>query len=215
MMRVDHLTTKLSELERISVKANFRLAVFILLFGCIFSMALSFVGYGIKSRTFVVETSNLIPTSFTQQRISSDWSTPVLRTTIADFITKYRSIPNDAAIMTEDLNFVLSHVLKGSPAEQKVETYIAHREQGPAQLIRQYTRRVTVQSVNFIGGNTWLVEWEEVAFPKSDTKNRKTVLYQGEVEIASGDAPDLDAISRNPLGITVRNFTQNSIGQKG
>lgn len=214
-MHVDQLTSKMTELEQGRVTANFRLAALILIFGIAFSMALSSVGYGVKSRTFVVESAALIPTSLIQERISSDWSTPVVRTTIADFITKYRSIPNDAAIMRDDLRFVLSHVLKGSPAEQKIESYVNHREQGPAHLIRLYTRRVTVQSVNYIGGNTWLVEWEEVAFPKANTSNRKTVLYQGEVEIAPGDAPDLDAISRNPLGIAIRNFTQNSIGQKG
>ena len=215
MTQVDQLNAKMAELEQKSIKHNFRLAAGILLFGIVFSIAMSLIGYGIKSRTFIVETNQLIPTSFIQDQINSEWTPPVVRTAIADFIQKYRSIPNDAAIMSDNLAFVLSHVLNGSPAEQKVEKYINHKEQGPGDLIKIYTRRITVQSVNYIGGNTWLVEWEEVAFPKSDTSNRKTVLYQGEVEISAGDAPDLDAISRNPLGITVRNFTQNIIGQKG
>ena len=214
-IKISNLTSQPSAFELKRVRRNFILAGSIFAVGLFVSSLTLFISTQIRSHSFVFETDKLIPTSFISSQIRADWSTPVIRTTIADFVKKLRTIPNDAAVMSDDLAFVLSHVLKDSPAHQRVSEFINHRSQGPDVLIKQYTRRVTVRSVNFIGGNTWLAEWDEVAFPKSDTTNRRSVLYRGEFEITPGDAPDVDSISRNPLGITIRNFTQSAIGQRG
>ena len=166
----------------------------------------------LRLSTSVVQTDKLIPSSFAYGRTQHHWEPPVIRRELADFISRLRTIPNDRVVLSENLKFVFAHLGRSTPGYNKASAYINDPQNNPGALQNRFIRRVAVKSVTFQGGSTWLIEWTETLSDRKQPKQVRSAQYQGNFQLMKSTSPEADAISRNPLGLVVRDWTQTYLG---
>ena len=209
----DKFTTMRNSYFKRRIRSNWILTAIAIIVFFISLLLYSTVTFNLMRRTFVVSTNTLIPSLVYNSSPSVEWTTPFIRRELASFIENLRSIPADRYVLKKNIEWVLSHVPSSSPSWNAVNGFIRNKSSSPAILQKKYIRRVSVKTVNHQGGNTWLVEWEEMIFPRDNPQNKKTTIYGGQFELANATSLDLDTIAKNPMGLSVRQYNFKPIGK--
>jgi type IV secretory pathway TrbF-like protein len=182
---------------------------------CVIVLAVyAFWNFDLRNRVFYVESDKLIPKETFLAGNDQKWTTPVLRRELANFVIKLRSLPSDRHIMSENFKWLFARIPQSAPAYKRLQGFLANDATGPATLQTSYIRRVEVETVNFQGGNTWIVEWREKTHPRGEPDNQVITVLQGRFEITPVEARNLDAIPLNPTGVGVREYSLTRIGEQ-
>ncbi|WP_298937206.1 VirB8/TrbF family protein [uncultured Ruegeria sp.] len=146
----------------------------------------------------------------TEAKTVSDWPAPVVKRELGDFVSRWRSVPADIAVLRADLNRMFSYTVAGSAASQRIK--LQGRANSPFETIKTRTNAVEIITVLHERGSTWQVEWRETTRARSTGKTLGIGHYKGSfvLERAAELSPEL--ISVNPLGIIVDHFDIQKLG---
>ena len=79
-------------------------------------------------------------------------------------------------------------------------------ETRPLERARTDTVDVTVTSVNFVGGSTWLVEWTENRRPHATGQIDETTRWRGSFVLRKRRITDPAWLTNNPFGMIIEDI---------
>ena len=139
----------------------------------------------------------------------TDWPDAVVRHEIAAFISDWRAVSLDGAVMRGRLNRIAHFYETGTPAHAKLVTWAA--ENDPFRRAERETVDVEVVSINAAGGDTWIVEWVETARKRGTGRVETTRRFTATVTLRQRKVRDFAVLLKNPLGMAVVDFDLQQI----
>ena len=135
-----------------------------------------------------------------------DWPPAVVKRDLADFVLNFRGVPGDEAVLKANLRRMLHYMTQGDPADTAVREIGRSPTLSPFVLIKTQTIAVEIASVNFIGGNSWLVEWRETRRARGTGRILSVARFNGTFVLKRAARLSPEIITVNPLGIMVEHF---------
>ena len=139
-------------------------------------------------------------------RTITDWPDTAVRHEIAAFLRDWRSVSIDAAVMRGRLARVRYFLEEGSPANAKVVAWARDPGTDPFRVAENHTADVAVESVNLVGGRTWLAEWTETQRNRTTGQAGEIRRYQGTFVTAQRTIRDARILLQNPMGLVIEDF---------
>ncbi len=135
-----------------------------------------------------------------------DWPVPVVKREIADFVLNFRAIPGDEAVLRSNLRRMLHYMTQGDPADTAMREIGRSPTLSPFVLAKTLTIAVEIVAVNFVGGNSWLVEWRETRRARGTGRILSVARFNGTFVLKRAAKLSPEIITVNPLGIMVAHF---------
>lgn len=136
----------------------------------------------------------------------SDWPTSVVKREVADFVSNWRSVPSDVVVLNNNLRRMFYFLQSGDPANTKIKERNANPETAHHRMRETKTVEVDVVSVNFVGGNSWLVEWRETTRQRSTGSILQIAIYKGTFVLKPALDISPEILTKNPLAMIVEDF---------
>jgi type IV secretory pathway TrbF-like protein len=136
----------------------------------------------------------------------SEWPPAVIKREMSDFVSNLRSVPADKEVLVKNMRRVLAFTTSGDPADTMIKEMGRSKTLSPFRIAESHTRSVEIINVNFVGGNSWLVEWRETTRNRSNGKISGIGRYKGTYVLKPAARLSPEIITVNPLGVTVEHF---------
>lgn len=134
----------------------------------------------------------------------TDWPDPVVRHQLGAFIRDWRAVSVDGAVMRARLQRINFFLEIGSPARVKIVTWT--QDNDPFQRAETETVDISVESVNLVGGQSWLAEWTETPRRRGTGRVGTIARFQGTFTLIQRRVRDDSLLLQNPLGMVVEDF---------
>ena len=186
---------------------------------CAFA-ALALAGIAVSLAVWAAVSSRYVPYIVTVDSVNrpaaalapqsvTDWPDAVVRHEIAAFISDWRAVSLDAAVMRGRLDRIAHFYETGTPAHAKLMTWA--QENDPFRRLERETVDIAVVSVNAAGGDTWIVEWVETARKRGTGRVETTARFTATVTLRQRKVRDFAVLLKNPLGLAVVDFDLQQI----
>lgn len=158
----------------------------------------------VKLVPYIVEVDKLgtsITAGFPQQ---IEYADPrVVRATLGNFITSFRSITPDAVVQKQYIDRIYALLRTSDPSTQKVNAWF--RGNSPFEKAKTSTVSIEVNNIVALSNQTYQIDWTEY---ERDRKGKETGTrrFRG-IATVTLTAPQDEAIIRlNPIGLYVQDF---------
>lgn len=158
----------------------------------------------VKLVPYIVEVDKLgtsITAGFPQQ---IEYADPrVVRATLGNFITSFRSITPDAVVQKQYIDRTYALLRTSDPSTQKVNAWF--RGNSPFEKAKTATVSIEVSNIVALSNQTYQIDWTEY---ERDRKGKETGTrrFRG-IATVTLTAPQDEAIIRlNPIGLYVQDF---------
>ena len=136
----------------------------------------------------------------------SDWPPLMVKRDLSDWVIWVRSVPADREVLVSNFRRVFAFTIPGDPADTMIKEIGRSQTLSPFRIAETNTRSVEVVSVNFVGGNSWLVEWRETTRLRGNGKITEIGRYKGTYVLKQAALLSEEVITVNPLGMKVEHF---------
>lgn len=158
----------------------------------------------VKLVPYIVEVDKLgtsVNAGFPQQ---IEYADPrVVRATLGNFITSFRSITPDAVVQKQYIDRTYALLRSSDPSTEKINA--SFRGNSPFEKAKNSTVAVEVNNIVALSNQTYQIDWTEY---ERDRKGKETATrrFRG-IATVTLTAPQDEAIIRlNPIGLYVRDF---------
>lgn len=124
---------------------------------------------------------------------------------LRQWITGARTVYVDSRAEQQIVNTTYAMTFPDSPAYQALATY--HRDQNPYARAQKETVEVQWHGASLIGGDTWQIEWTETIKSRTGKLIGDPTTYVATVTTRVAAPTEEDAITMNPFGIYVQQFS--------
>jgi type IV secretion system protein TrbF len=128
----------------------------------------------------------------------------VMKATVADFVTAWRSVTLDWTFQKAQIDKVFAEIGQGSRAQVAIQDW--YRSDPPQKRAQEGTVEVEIQSVLGSGDKSWEVQWTETKRLENGQLQGKET-YRGILTVAVNPPHNEDEVRQNPLGVFVTNAT--------
>jgi type IV secretory pathway TrbF-like protein len=158
----------------------------------------------VKLVPYIVEVDKLgtsVNAGFPQQ---IEYADPrVVRATLGNFITSFRSITPDAVVQKQYIDRTYALLRSSDPSTEKINAWF--RGNSPFEKAKNSTVAIEVNNIVALSNQTYQIDWTEY---ERDRKGKETATrrFRG-IATVTLTAPQDEAIIRlNPIGLYVRDF---------
>lgn len=144
-------------------------------------------------------------------KVITEWPDVAVRRELADLVRDWRAISTDDVILRQRYRRLQYFLEENSPADRKIKAWA--REIEPLKLAATTTVEVQVGSVNFVGGRTWLVEWQERRRARNTGQIETTTRWRASFVLGRRRITDPDYLSQNPFGMVVEDIDARRLDQ--
>jgi type IV secretory pathway TrbF-like protein len=174
------------------------------------SMAVVSFGYSLYLSTtvrlvpYIIEVDKLgtsVTAGFPQQ---IEYADPrVVRATLGNFITSFRSITPDAVVQKQYIDRTYALLLSPDPSTEKINSWF--RGNPPFEKAKSATVSIEVNNIVALSNQTYQIDWTEY---ERDRRGRETGTrrFRGIATVAMTAPQDEATIRLNPIGLYVRDF---------
>lgn len=127
----------------------------------------------------------------------------IIRAGLANWISAVRSVYTDASAERGFIDNAYAMTNKNGAAYKALNDYFSAND--PFKRAQSQTVNVTIESVLFLSGNTWRVEWQEETHDISGQRI-KSQDWQATLTIVTAPPTDESVLFANPAGIYVNDF---------
>lgn len=178
----------------------------------ILSLSMAVIGFSyamylstqVKLVPYIVEVDKLgtsISAGFPQQ---IEYADPrVVRATLGNFVTSFRSITPDAVVQKQYIDRTYALLRTSDPSTQKVNAWF--RGNSPFEKAKTSTVSIEVNNIVALSNQTYQIDWTEY---ERDRKGKETGTrrFRG-IATVTLSAPQDEAIIRlNPIGLYIQDF---------
>lgn len=158
----------------------------------------------VKLVPYIVEVDklgNTVSGGFPQQIEYAD--TRVVRATLGNFISSFRSITPDAVVQKQYIDRTYALLRTSDPSTQKVNAWF--RGNSPFEKAVNATVAIEVNNIVALSNQTYQVDWTEY---ERDRKGKETATrrFRGIATVAITSPQDEATIRLNPIGVYVTDF---------
>ncbi len=178
----------------------------------ILGLTMAVIGFGyalylstqVKLVPYVIEVDklgNAVNAGFPQQIEYAD--ARVVRATLGNFITSFRSITPDAVVQKQYIDRTYALLRTSDPSTEKINSWF--RGNSPFERAKSATVAIEVNNIVALSNQTYQIDWTEY---ERDRKGKETGIrrFRGIATVAL-TAPQDEAIIRlNPIGLYIRDF---------
>ena len=144
-------------------------------------------------------------------RVISSWPDAAVRRELADLVRDWRTITSDEVILRQHYRRLQYFLEQNSAADRKVRAWAQAAE--PLKTAASTTVEVTVTSVNFAGGRTWLVEWSEIRRNRATGQVKATSRWRGSFVLGQRRITDPAWLTWNPFGMVIEDIDARRLDQ--
>jgi type IV secretory pathway TrbF-like protein len=174
------------------------------------AMAVTSFGYALYLSTtvrlvpYIIEVDKLgtsVTAGFPQQ---IEYADPrVVRATLGNFITSFRSITPDAVVQKQYIDRTYALLRSPDPSTEKINSWF--RGNPPFEKAKSATVAIEVNNIVALSNQTYQIDWTEY---ERDRRGRETGTrrYRGIATVAMTPPQDEATIRLNPIGLYVRDF---------
>jgi type IV secretion system protein VirB5 len=158
----------------------------------------------VKLVPYIVEVDklgNTVSGGFPQQIEYAD--TRVVRATLGNFISSFRSITPDAVVQKQYIDRTYALLRTSDPSTQKVNAWF--RGNSPFEKAVNSTVAIEVNNIVALSNQTYQIDWTEY---ERDRKGKETAArrFRGIATVAITSPQDEATIRLNPIGVYVTDF---------
>jgi type IV secretory pathway TrbF-like protein len=158
----------------------------------------------VKLVPYIVEVDklgNTVSGGFPQQIEYAD--TRVVRATLGNFISSFRSITPDAVVQKQYIDRTYALLRTSDPSTQKVNAWF--RGNSPFEKAVNATVAIEVNNIVALSNQTYQIDWTEY---ERDRKGKETATrrFRGIATVAITSPQDEATIRLNPIGVYVTDF---------
>jgi type IV secretion system protein VirB5 len=136
-------------------------------------------------------------------QVISDWPEHVIKRELETFIERIRTITPDRSLLGENHQKAMAYLDSGEAAFRKLTTYFREPRNDPLERAKTVTVSSDVTTVNYLGGQSWRVEWTERSYERASGKELDTRRYVATLVVAWRQVRDLALLQVNPLGLFI------------
>jgi type IV secretion system protein TrbF len=127
----------------------------------------------------------------------------VVRATLANFITSFRSITPDSVVQKQYIDRTYALLRSSDPATSKINAWF--RANSPFEKARTATMAVEVNNIVALSNRTYQIDWTEY---ERDRKGRQTATrrFRGIATVTLTAPQDEATIRLNPIGLYLQDF---------
>ena len=133
----------------------------------------------------------------------SDWPEHVVKRELETFVERIRTITPDRTLLAENHQKAMAYLDSREAAFRKLTTYFREPRNDPLERAKTVTVSSDVTTVNFLGGQSWRVEWTERAYERATGKELESRRYVATLVVAWRQVRDLALLQVNPLGLFI------------
>jgi len=134
----------------------------------------------------------------------TEWPDAVVRHEIGAFVRDWRAVSIDAAVMRGRLARIRYFLEPGSPAEDKIITWVGDND--PLRRAEIETVDIAIEGVNYVGGRSWIAEWTETARQRGTGAVDTVARLRGTFTAGQRSVRDNAVLLQNPLGLVIEDF---------
>lgn len=178
----------------------------------IIALAMAIIGFTysiyqstqVKLIPYIVEVDRLgssVSAGFPQQIEYAD--ARVVRATLGNFVTCFRSITPDAVVQKQYIDRTYALLRTSDPSTQKVNSWF--RGNSPFERAKAATVSIEVNNIVALSNQTYQIDWTEY---ERDRKGKETATrrFRGIAMVTLTPPQDEAIIRLNPIGLYVRDF---------
>ncbi|WP_208245062.1 conjugal transfer protein TrbF (plasmid) [Rhizobium sp. T1470] len=178
----------------------------------ILRLGMAVIGFGyalylstqVKLVPYIVEVDklgNTVSGGFPQQIEYAD--TRVVRATLGNFVTSFRSITPDAVVQKQYIDRTYALLRTSDPSTQKVNAWF--RGNSPFEKAVNATVAIEVNNIVALSNQTYQIDWTEY---ERDRKGKEvaTRRFRGIATVSITSPQDEATIRLNPIGVYVTDF---------
>ena len=135
-----------------------------------------------------------------------DWPDEAVRHELASFVRDWRAVSIDAAVLRGRLERVRFFLETNSPAHTKITAWAGDRGTDPFRVAEFRTVDIEVESVNLVGGRSWIVEWLETFRDRGSGKLQERRRYQGTFTTGQRRIRNERVLLFNPMGMVIEDL---------
>jgi type IV secretion system protein VirB5 len=178
----------------------------------VLSLAMAIIGFGyalyvstqVKLIPYVIEVDKLgtaVAAGIPQQ---IEYADPrVIRATLGNFITSFRSITPDAVVQKQYIDRTYALLRSPDASTEKVNTWF--RTNSPFEKARSATVAIEVNNIVALSGQTYQIDWTEYQRDRKG-KETETRRFRGIATVTLTPPQDEATIRLNPIGLYIRDF---------
>ena len=144
-------------------------------------------------------------------RVITSWPDAAVRRELADLVRDWRAITSDEVILRQHYRRLQYFLEQNSAADRKVRAWAQAAE--PLKTAASTTVEITVTSVNFAGGRTWLVEWSEARRNRATGQVEATSRWRGSFVLGQRRITDPAWLTWNPFGMVIEDIDARRLDQ--
>ncbi|AFL55194.1 MULTISPECIES: conjugal transfer protein TrbF [Sinorhizobium/Ensifer group] len=178
----------------------------------ILGLAMAVIGFGyamylsteVKLVPYIVQVDKLgtsVTTGFPEQIEYAD--VRVVRATLGNFVTSFRSITPDAAVQKQYIDRTYALLRTSHPSTEKINAWF--RGNSPFEKAKTATVAIEVNNIVALSNQTYQIDWTEY---ERDRKGKEigTRRFRGIATVTLTAPQDEATIRLNPIGLYVRDF---------
>ncbi|AAB92436.1 conjugal transfer protein TrbF [Sinorhizobium fredii] len=178
----------------------------------ILGLAMAVIGFGyamylsteVKLVPYIVQVDKLgtsVTTGFPEQIEYAD--VRVVRATLGNFVTSFRSITPDAAVQKQYIDRTYVLLRTSDPSTEKINAWF--RGNSPFEKAKTATVAIEVNNIVALSNQTYQIDWTEY---ERDRKGKEigTRRFRGIATVTLTAPQDEATIRLNPIGLYVRDF---------
>ena len=144
-------------------------------------------------------------------KVISSWPDAAVRRELADLVRDWRAITSDEMVLRQQYRRLQYFLEQNSAADRKVRAWAQATE--PLKTAASTTVEITVTSVNFAGGRTWLVEWSEIRRNRANGQVETTSRWRGSFVLGQRRITDPAWLTWNPFGMVIEDIDARRLDQ--
>ena len=144
-------------------------------------------------------------------KVITSWPDAAVRRELADLVRDWRAITSDEVILRQHYRRLQYFLEQNSAADRKVREWALAA--APLKTAASTTVEVTVTSVNFAGGRTWLVEWSEARRNRATGQVDATSRWRGSFVLGQRRITDPAWLTWNPFGMIIEDIDARRLDQ--
>ena len=134
----------------------------------------------------------------------SDLPDAVVRHEIAVFVSDWRAVSIDRAVMEGRLRRIQAFYETGTPADAKLVAWV--RDSDPLRRAETETVDIGVESVIYQGGSSWVAEWTETVRARGTGRVETVARFRASFTVRMKRVTDTALLLQNPLGLQVVDY---------
>jgi type IV secretion system protein VirB5 len=130
----------------------------------------------------------------------------IVRRELGDFVVNWRSVSIDAALMESNLRRANWFFDDGTPAATAFTRWYNAEDTAPFERAKTELVSVKIETVLFLGGRTWSVEWTETIKDVSLGRTIEVQKFKASFVVEEVLPRGKEFVANNPLGLLIRDW---------